>query len=179
MRIRITPPVAALGLASLLIAASMCPAAPAFAYAHVETTGCDTLSMTPFRVRTTFTIPFVSGSYCDFELQPRPAGPAPGDSTHFYDCGAPAPWQCAILPLDGVHGGPQLLKYSVAATACTGLGGAGFSVVTNQTSPCALFYWLSGLPDDSGSWRFEGCLVKDGPVPTTPTSWGSLYSRYH
>jgi hypothetical protein len=149
-------------------------AAPAFAFPRISTVACDTVSTSPLRVRTTFNLDFAGpGGWNWLDMQPLPVGPAPGDTTHFYDCGAPASVNCFLI-------GGGFVEFYPADRSGFHDGGhfAGLSIVTNRPSPCALFLFETGLLDDSGDAVGPGCLVLDGPVPATPATWGSLKARY-
>ena len=163
-----------LALAIPLALAVALAAAPTFAFPHIDTVACDTLSTNPLRVRTTFNLDLVGpGSWCWFDVEPRPVGPQPADSTHFYDCGAPSGWQCGFFSTPFLH--------FVLTLKCFGSGEhfLGFSVVANRPAPCARF--IFGAPVlllDDGSYTVEGCLGLDGPVPATPTTWGHIKATY-
>jgi hypothetical protein len=143
----------------------------AHAFPHIDPVASDTISTIPLRVRTTFNLDLVGpGGYCWIDFYARPVGPGPADSTHFFDCSAPSGWTCFR---DGDH------IYFSNFPNCFGAGDhfTGFSIVTNRPKPCALIIFGDPVLLDGGS-AGVACLDVDGPVPTKPTTWGSLKSRY-
>jgi hypothetical protein len=158
------------GIAILLALGAGSFVVPASATPIVNVTACDTLSLDPLRVRTTFELSSFGGARYDWlVIHPRPTGPAPEDSTHFYDCGSPPGWNCYR------YDGEPYLNFEADQT----WGGdrvAGFWIVSNQSVPCA--HMIFGNPVIGDEYFIQACLRCDGPLPAQRASWGSVKSRY-
>ena len=161
----------------LFVAIGLGATAPAAsAWALIDVTASEVLSVDPPRVRTTFELtysgynpPGYSGDY--FEV--APLDPA---SLHIYDCSASAAWVCGEalpLPDGGRYFGHQGGPFDFPAT---------FSIVTDQATPCVRFQWFSifpiKTPTPSLNYAYEMCLLVDAPVPTAAKTWGSLKAHY-
>ncbi len=163
-------------LALALALACALSASPAAAYFRITTVACDTVSTSPLMVRTTFNLDLVGpGGYCFFFVFPRPAGPAPADTTHFYSAGAPSGWVVAGLGTNGVP-----FEFFRTGQNCFGSGDhfAGFTVIANRPGPCAHFIFDNGLLFAEDQAVGDGCMILDGPVPANATSWGQLKAIY-
>jgi hypothetical protein len=141
-------------------------AVPAHAFPTLEVTACDTLSLDPLRVRTTFDISSVYGAgYTDFIVHPYPEGLAT-----FFDCASPAAWHC-----DRWDSEPYVV-FTPDDSGWNGEQVTGFSIVSNQAAPCVLIIFGSVVL--GSEYSMEACLRCDAPVPTRPASWGSVKSLY-
>ncbi|MGH9866912.1 MAG: hypothetical protein ACREAA_01940 [Candidatus Polarisedimenticolia bacterium] len=164
-----------LTIAFLLTVGAWAHSSPVSAWPIIEVTACDTLNVDPLRVQTTFDI-YVSTNpvYCWFFMWPAPAGPAPEDSTHFFDCGAPPNWTCNIRHGDS-RGGP-IFDFYGDLNECIGERVAGFWIVSDQEAPCIQAFF--GNPVIGDEYFLEACFRCDMPVPAQRASWGSVKSRY-
>lgn len=155
--------------ALLVVLASAVPAAPAGSYPLIQVTACDTLSVEPLRVRTTFDLAWF-GPYCYYALivEPDHSAPPSGDSTRIEDCGVPSGWTCKRYSESGV----VFFDEELCPAPATGL-----SIVSNRPAPCVLFTFLSPLLDDY-NYYVRACLACDRPVPARRVTWGRVKGVY-
>jgi hypothetical protein len=148
-------------------------AGPAFAFARINTISSETLSTSPLRVRTTFTVEFVGynpgAAYWAIRITTG-TGPA----VHFYDCVAPAAWGCG-------SGSTEFVEFS-PVTPTWPWPPMTLSIVTDQAAPCVDFDFYNGIlgktPQVNEDYFVQGCLVVDAPTPAGATSWGRLKVTY-
>jgi hypothetical protein len=150
--------------------------APASAWPYIDVTASEALSLDPPRYRTTFDLSFVGynpGGGAAFFIEPLEVEPA----AQLFECQAPTSWSCHSLPPNGtiIDFYPSGDPWPSALT---------FSIVTDQAVPCVRFvFWdplLGKVPGQNLAFDYvvDACLQVDMPVPTRPSTWGSLKSRY-
>jgi len=161
----------------LLAALFVLGASVAQAFPHITVTSSEVLQANPLQVRTTFDLDLVGpGSWCWFELVERGSWPpANGDTTRILGGSAPAGW--SFLP-----SGDHRVLYNPSTQGqiiCFGPGAhfSGFTIVTNNVSPCFHIIFETPLLGLDGSYSGDACLV-EGATPSRPTSWGALKSTY-
>ena len=165
----------------LLAGAALAPTA-ASAWPYIDVVASEVLSVDPPRVKTTFELSAVGYDPPGLSYQflfvygsgPLPAPiviegtPAPGWFSESYPA---SEWLPPAVQFwhDGPFPKPDRLP---------------FSIVTDREAPCVHFLFLSPLLAKSPSlaananYELDACLVLDAPVPTTPTTWGSVKSTY-
>lgn len=158
----------------------------AHAFPHLTVTACDTVSVSPLQVRTTFTldIPGPAGPWCDFLI----VGDA-ATGTQLIDCaGAPAGFACFNTSSGSLGQPGPSLDFLQPGPTCFRAGDhfEGFQILANRAAPCVAILFEGPLLLE-GSYRVEGldgsyfiraCLAKDAPTPAGATSWGSVKSLY-
>ena len=162
-----------LALALLLAFVAGSSAAPASAFPIIEVTACDTLSLDPLRVRTTFDISSQYGAaYSDLVIHPDPPRFERGgeEVLNFFDCTSPPGWHCDRYPTE-----PYLI-FVPDDFWWTGERVTGFSIVSNRAFPCVVM--IFGHVVLGEEYGLRACLQCDAPVPAKPESWGSLKARY-
>lgn len=144
------------------------------AWAYIDVTASEVLSVDPPRVRTTFDLSFAGynpGGGPAFLVTPIEGQSGP----RLLDCQAPASWSCQTPAENLIDFGPAGGSWPTPLT---------FSIITDQAAPCVRFwFWdpvLGKRPSSTlnSTYIVDACLVVDAPVPTRPSSWGSVKSLY-
>jgi len=155
--------------------AAILAATPAFAVPHIHVTGSETVSTTPLRVKTTFTVEDVGYRPCcysvDFFITSSGLGPA----VHFYQGESDALWTPYLTAGDA-----NVYFQHTDNSAYSGLHT--FAIVTDQVAPCVeLRFWdylLSKTPTTNNDYVIQACLAVDLPTPARAASWGALKVIY-
>jgi hypothetical protein len=165
-----------LALALPLALAAVLAAGPSFAFPHINTISSETLSTSPLRVRTTFTVELVGynpgAAYWGIHVNSG-SGPA----VQFFGCEAPASWICESYPpgsTDNVEFFPAQPTWPWPMLT--------FALVTDQAAPCVELDFYNGIlgktPQVNNDYVVSGCLVVDAPTPARSASWGSVKAAY-
>ena len=141
----------------------------ACAFPHFTVTACDTISTSPLQVKTTFTLDMLppTGTWYDMVIQAMPG-------TQLIGCGgAPAGFFC-----DSGSGPPTLFFYKPGDYFHDGQHLEGFAIVADRAVPCVSIRFNSAVLLEDFNYSLQGCLMKDGPVPTAAITWGQVKSLY-
>jgi hypothetical protein len=153
--------------------------APALAFPHIDVTNAETLSTSPLRVKTIFTVTLVGwepyGPYQWIDMTSSGAGPA----AHFYEGSAPsAEWEFYHYPPGYIDN--AVWNYQGYGYPWT--GPQTFSIVTDQNSPCVRMDFanalLSKTPVTNNDYVVEGCLTPNMATPVRVATWGTLKGMY-
>ena len=157
------------GIAILIAIGAGTFAVPARAHPIVTVTACDTLSLDPLRVRTSFDISSIGGAgYSVIVIHPFASEIEAAPD--FYDCQSPAGWQC--IRDDRV----DYLIFVPDSSPWAGEPVAGFSITSDRSTPCVVM--IFGHVVIGSEYGIQACLRCDMPVPVRHTSWGTVKSRY-
>lgn len=157
--------------------AVLATAGPAFAFPQIDTIRSETLSTSPLRVRTTFTVQLV-GYLPDAPYWGLSVEPGQGPAVTFYDCQAPASWNCGFL-----FPGSDFLNFNPPQGGEWPWPGVTmFSIVTDQAAPCVNLDFYNGIlgktPQTNNDYVVPACLVVDAPTSAAAASWGSVKAIY-
>ena len=152
-------------------------ASPSFAVPRINTISSEVVSTSPLRVKTTFTVQLVG--YEPFGYSGIEVFPGTGPAVQFFDCQAPAGWNCGTYPPEST----SYLSFDPPLNiAWPWPGVLSFSITTDQADPCVdLQFWnplLAKTPQVNDSYDVHCCLVVDAPTPTASSSWGHLKAIY-
>jgi hypothetical protein len=104
---------------------------PSLAVPQINTISSETVSTSPLRVKTTFTVQLVG--YEPFGYQGMTVYNGSGPTVTFFDCQAPAPWNCGVFS----YGSVTLVEFEPPQPYPWPWPGVmTFSITTDQTAPC-------------------------------------------
>jgi len=161
----------------ILVLASLATAGPAFAVPRINTISSETISTSPLRIKTTFTVQLVG--YEPFGYQGLEVFNGATPAVNFFECSAPDTWSADVWTFGSV-------SYASFVTPdhypWPWPGVLTFSITTDQPNPCVVMdFWnplLTKTPRTNDTYSVEGCLVVDAPTPAAQTSWGTVKATY-
>ena len=152
-------------------------ARPVGAVPRINTISSETISTSPLRIKTTFTVQLVG--YEPFGYQGLEVFSGSGPAVHFFACEAPASWSADVW----TYGSTSYASFVTPDYyPWPWPGVTTFSITTDQPNPCvSLDFWnplLSKTPHTNYDYVVDGCLVVDAPTPAGTTSWGAVKAIY-
>lgn len=159
---------------SVIAATSLMSAA--FGQPRIVQTDCDTLSVSPPRVRVQFRVENLGEEgICSMVMLPLQPAPPDTCSPPILQCAAPAEWSCFVANRRAIW-----YSLSESGESCIPSGGAldSFAVITDNLPSCCYFatFYAGLMPEPFFADTF--CFTCDEPVPARSRTWGRLKLLY-